>query len=61
MTGTLSKRCGGRTDRRTERSVLRAAWSQLKNSWRKHAKYTRIARVDWHCSLLNGREALALV
>ena len=30
MTGTLSKRCDRRTDRQTEISVLRAAWSQLK-------------------------------
>ena len=30
MTGTLSKRCDGRTERRTEISVLSAAWSQLK-------------------------------
>ena len=31
MTGTLSKRCAsGRTDGQAERSVLRAAWSQLK-------------------------------
>ena len=32
MTGTLSKRCDRRTDRQTEISVLRAAWSQLKRS-----------------------------
>ena len=30
MTGTVSRRCDGRTDGQTERSVLRAAWSQLK-------------------------------
>ena len=32
MTWTLSKRCGGRTDGETDRSVLRAALSQLKTS-----------------------------
>ena len=32
MTGTLSKRCDRRTDRQTEISVLRAAWSQLKTT-----------------------------
>ena len=30
MRGTLSKRCDGRIHGQTERSVLRAAWSQLK-------------------------------
>ena len=33
-TGKLSKRCDGRMDGRTERSLLRAAWSPLKH-WKK--------------------------
>ena len=39
MMGTLSKRCKGQTDRRTDWTIHRAAWSQLKIDWRRGTRF----------------------
>ena len=44
MAGTLWKRCDGRTDGQTERSVLEAAWSQLKK-WSCTLCYTCVRKL----------------